>query len=341
MKTDKTEPTLIFLDPEAEYTELFSDYLKQSKDLPWTVRSYTRQEDLEENEKGRSASLLVLSERAYREGRPELQAGRTVILTESGLVGDVGCPLVSKYQPADEIVQKLLEIYIDLSGDRPLPFRERAGGQKTKFIGIYTPVHRSMQTTYALTLGQMLASEHRVLYLSFEHYAGLRELVPETQQKDLADLLFFLLSDEKRFLLRFHTIKRNIGGLDYIPPMKSGQNLLTIPGGEWLRLMDQVESLGLYDYVLMDLTESMQGLFDILRKCDRVYTLTREDRVAKAKLMQYRQVLALYEYEDVLEKTKNCDLPRFHSLPAEVEQYTRGGMAEYVKEAVRELERER
>jgi hypothetical protein len=339
MKSDQTEPTLIFLDPEEEYTELFSDFLKQSKNIPWEVRSYTRQKDLEENEKDGSATMLVLSERAYQEGRPEIRAGRTVILTESGLVGDVGCPLVSKYQPADEIVQKLLEIYIDLSGDRPLPARDRAVGRKTKFVGIYTPVHRSMQTTYALTLGQMLASEHRVLYLSFEHYAGLRELVPETQQKDLADLLFFLLSDEDRFLLRFHTIKRSIGGLDYIPPMKSGQNLLTIPGGEWLRLMDQVESLGLYDFVLMDLTESMQGLFEILRKCDRVYTLTRDDRVAKAKIMQYRHVLELYEYRDVLEKTKNFDLPRFRSLPQEVDQYTRGDLAEYVKEAIRELEK--
>ena len=37
----------------------------------------------------------------------------------------------------------------------------------------------------------------------------------------------------------------------------------------------------------------MQGLFEILRMCRHVYTLTREDRIARGKLLQYEQVYGI------------------------------------------------
>lgn len=336
MSQTEKEPLLVLLDTEEEYTLLFSDFLKRHRDLPWTVRSYTDEKELRNSEKDRKASLLVVAESSYREDAPVMDADRTVILAERGRWCSGDLPVVDKYSPAEDVLARLLEIYMEIGG-------EYAGGSArttgTRFIGLYTPVHRALQSTFALTLGQMLAEHHRVLYLSFEHYAGLRELVPETQQKDLADLMFFLLSDEQRFFLRFQTIKKSIAGLDYIPPMKSGQNLLTIPGGEWLRLMDQIRAMGTYDFVLMDLSESMQGLFDVMRKCEKIYTMSREDRISRSKLLQYEQVLELYEYDDVLRKTKRFDLPKFHRIPTDVDQYTRGDLAEYVRGTIREIRR--
>ena len=82
----------------------------------------------------------------------------------------------------------------------------------------------------------------------------------------------------------------------------------------------------------------MQGLFDILRMCSRVYTLTKEDRIAKAKLLQYEQVLALHEYEDILDKTKQLTLPRIHRLPEELELLTKGGLADLVKGLLKGLD---
>ena len=79
------------------------------------------------------------------------------------------------------------------------------------------------------------------------------------------------------------------------------------------------------------MSESMQGLFDVLRMCDRVYTLTAEDRVAQCKLQQYEQILKVYEYEDVLKKTRKCMLPKFRRVPEELLQYSRGDLAEYVE----------
>ena len=272
------EKLLVLCDEEEEYARLLTDFLQKQRDLPWRIHTYTSIDELMRSEK-EPVMLLAVSESAYSEALQALQPLRTVILNESGVIRWKDVPCVDKYQAAEEVLKYLLQIYMEVA-DTGLPRLRQ--GCRTKFIGNYTPVHRSMQTSFALTMSQMLAREHATLYLNFEHYAGIGELLPDLQTLDLADLLYFLNAEQEKFRLRLQTMLRHVGNLDYIPPMKSGQNLLTVQTAEWLGLLQKIEELGEYEYVILDLSESMQGLFEILRLCRRVYTLTREDRIAKA-----------------------------------------------------------
>lgn len=119
--------------------------------------------------------------------------------------------------------------------------------------------------------------------------------------------------------------------------MRSGQNLLTVTAGEWLQLLQRITELGEYEYVILDLSESMQGLYELLRCCRKVFTLMANDKIAQSKMMQYEQMLALYEYEDVLKKTCKCRVSKIYKLPEELEQYTRGDFAEFVREQMKEF----
>jgi hypothetical protein len=183
----------------------------------------------------------------------------------------------------------------------------------------------------------MLAAEHRTLYLNFEHYAGLMTLLPDSSSRDLADLLYFLSADKEKFMLRMQTIVRQNGDLYYVPAMKSGQNLLSVTEGEWRNLFKRIEESGEYEYVILDLTESMQGLLGIMRSCSVIFTMTADDKTAADKMTQYEQVLALYEYPDVLEKTRKCNVPRIRRIPEEPEQYTKGELAEYVRKQMEDI----
>lgn len=317
----------VLCDREEEYAYLMTEFLKRHRELPWEIHTYTDRERMLKEEKEEIA-LLVIAESVYAEEIQRLRPLRTVILNESGLKGQNAVRNVNKYQQAENVLRELLEVYMEITGEQQPWLNTR---YKTKFVGIYSPVRRCLQTSFALTLSQMLAEEHRTLYLNFEHYAGITELLPDMQTRDLADMLYFLTAEREKFKLRFQTIVQQKGKLDYIPPMKSGQNLLSVMPAEWMSLFQKIEEIGEYKYVVLDLSESMQGLFDILRMCVRIFTLTKEDRIAQSKLMQYEQVLALYEYEDVLEKTCKCSLPNIKRLPVELEQYTKGELAAYVR----------
>lgn len=333
MRTEEKD-ILVLCDREEEYARLMTDFLKLHKELPWEIHTYTAGSLLMQEERRTDISMLVVAESTYSEDMKALQPHCTVILNESGMMKWDRLQNVNKYQQADNVLRSLLEIYTGIA-DRQLP--KLVSDFDTKFIGIYSPVHRSLQTTFALTMSQMLAAERRILYLNFEHYAGVAELLPDMQTKDMADLLYFLEADKEKFRLRMQTIIRQKGKLDYIPPMKSGQNLLTVNMGEWMQLLRKIAELGEYEYVILDLSESMQGLFDILRICTKVFTMSKEDSIAQSKLAQYEQVLELYEYEDVLRKTCKCKLPQIRKLPKDLEQYTKGDLADYVRRQLREL----
>lgn len=330
---EKAEKVMALCDTEEEYAQQMTEFLQKHKNLPWELHTYTSVEDLLREEKG-VVSMLVVAESAYRDELQTLMPERLVVLSESGVLRWEKLTYVDKYQEAEEVLKCLIGIYMEIA-DVQLPRLHKSCN--TVFIGNYSPVRRCMQTSFALAMSQMLAQEHSTLYLNFEHYAGIAELLPDMQTLDMADLLYFLNADKDKFRLRMQTMLKRRGSLDYIPPMKAGQNLLAIAGAEWMALLQKIEELGEYEYVILDLTESMQGLFEILRLCKKVYTLTREDRIAKSKLMQYEQVLSLYEYEDVLEKTKQLDISHIRRLPGELEQLTKGDLANLVRGLIREL----
>ena len=332
---EKRIPVLVLCDREEEYAQLMSDFIKRNREMPWSVHTYTNVEELMQMEKNCPIDVMAVSESAYQEELSKLRPLRTVILNESGLMKWDEFVNIDKYQQAQNVLQSILEVYLEIA-DIALPRIQCAGN--TRFIGIYSPIRRCMQTTFAITLSQMLSEKYRTLYLNFEHYMGISELAAQTGAKDMADLLYFLMAENDKFRLRMQTIVQHKGSLDYIPPMKSGQNLIMISPKEWGLLMNRIEELGEYDFVILDLSESMQGLFDILRLCKKVFTLMKDDWIAQGKLMEYEQMLKTYSYEDVLQKTQKCVPPKVRKIPEELEQYTKGEMADYVRRLIGELE---
>ena len=325
---------MVLCDTEEEYAQLMTEFMRKQKNLPWELHTYTNVDTLLGTEQS-GLAMLVVAESAFRQELRGLAPGCLVVLGESGVMRWEDISYVDKYQEAEEVFRQLLGVYMEIA-DIQLPFLRT--NRKTVFIGNYSPVHRCMQTSFAITMSLMLAKKHSTLYLNFEHYAGISELLPDMQTLDLADLLYFLNAQKDKFRLRLQTILKHKGALAYVPPVKSGQNLITVTPQEWLGLLERIEELEEYEYVVLDLGESMQGLFEILRMCRHVYTLTREDRIARGKLLQYEQVLALYEYGDVLGKTKRLSLSHIQKLPEELEQLTKGDLADLVKGLLGDLE---
>ena len=325
---------MVLCDTEEEYAQLMTEYLRRHKNVPWDIHTYTDMGELFRKE-APAPAMLVVAESAYTEELWNLHPVRLVVLSETGLLHWVNLHYVEKYQHAEEVLKRLLEVYMEIADTGLVRL---SAGYRTVFVGNYSPVHRSMQTSLALSLSQLLARKHTTLYLNFEQFAGASQLVPEGQALDMADLLYFLNAQKERFQLRLQSMLKQIGNLDYVPPMKSGQNLPAVTAQEWLGLFHKIGELGTYEYVILDLGESMQGLFEILRLCTRVYTTIREDRIAQCKLLQYEQLLGLCEYGDVLEKTRRLNLSHIRRLPEDLEQLTKGDVAALAAELMGELE---
>lgn len=324
---------LAICDKEETYLKHMTDYLERKNMQPFIIRAFTDTRQLEKFVENHEAELLLIAENAYKEEIRKLPIKHVLILNESGNQVGQDVENINKYQSSEKVYQAVMNKYME--GKDGTVQRINAGN-RMKIIGNYSPVGRCMQTTFALSMGQLLAKKNKTLYLNFESYSGFAYLLNKNFSMDITDVLYYFNCEKEKLVYRLENMIQNINGLDYIPPVLSYQDLEEINGQNWIELFREIEKVSEYEYLILDLSDQMKGLFDVLRECFRVFTITREDGFAAAKIHQYEKVMQMMHYEDIAIKTKKWVLPEFYQLPPRLEQLTYGEMAAYVGKIIKE-----
>ena len=210
----------------------------------------------------------------------------------------------------------------------------RTGHKKMRIIGIYTPVSRCLQTTFSLTLGQMLARRYKTLYLNFENYSGFSRMLNREFKNDITDLMYYFGCAREKLVYRLESMVETVNKLDFIPPADILHNLTGIRGSQWADLFGEMERTSEYEFLILDLSDSLTDLWEVLRSCDIIYTIQRDEGLSMAKLEQYERALSAMDYGDVSAKTVKWKLPFFKKLPASFEELTYGDLASYIKKEV-------
>lgn len=176
-------------------------------------------------------------------------------------------------------------------------------GVKGSLIGVYSPIHRIGKTRFAMELGKEFAKKGPVLYLNLEEYAGGDFYFHDQTGKTMADLLYYARQEKGNLGLHISMMAGQEDELDYILPMPYVQDLQEVSTEEWLKLFDLILENCIYQKVILDLGDSINGLFQILEACHTVYTPYIEDEIARAKMNQYAENLRKTGKEKILEKT--------------------------------------
>ena len=60
-----------------------------------------------------------------------------------------------------------------------------------RIIGVYSPVGRCGKTSLALAMGQLLAREEKLLFITLDTFTGFSGLLDEQWKRDLSDLIYY------------------------------------------------------------------------------------------------------------------------------------------------------
>ena len=82
-------------------------------------------------------------------------------------------------------------------------------------------------------------------------------------------------------------------------------------------LISELTKNSTYDLIILDMSESVQGIYRILERCDRIYMPVSEDRISQSKLKQYDENVKQLKLEKLERIT--C---RF-VMPEQVEEYAK------------------
>ena len=322
----------VICDVQEEYSEHLFQILSEHFEGEYQFHLFHDLQKMRGFFKRNSAEILVIGEEYGTEITEKTDAGKKFILT--GIPGEreeAENISLFRYQPAEAMIRMIRKHagksrmskrknYPKDPGTpgRSLTSQSQAGEYVSEkrgkirirdeppvrgLIGIYSPVHRIGKTKFALRLGQKMASQVPVLYLNMEGYSGGSYYFQDGAEKDLGDLFYFLKQDKEDCGLKLTAMALQKGGMDYILPMKNEVDFRAVKEKEWISLLDIIKEKCIYDTIILDIGDSISGLYEILRQCVRIYMPYIEEDAALAKLDQYEKNLKEAGYGDILSRT--------------------------------------
>ena len=160
-------------------------------------------------------------------------------------------------------------------------------------------IRDSLKTSFALTMGQLLARNERVLYINLEEYSGFTRLIQARHEQDLSDVLYLYRQGAYNWL-KLKSIVYSWGGMDYIPPVRYAEDLNPVSYTHLtkMKLNEKIIEYDSYDFVLIPprirhiLYESDYDIFD-----NYVIWFELSDR----KLLLEDQIIKLHDYDGAVQ----------------------------------------
>ena len=298
---------LVICDQEEKYAAALAGFFMKNEELALGVQVCNSISQALEIQQMAPIDILLIGSTYPKAERMKIKAGNTFILVQSE---DAICEgqekAINKYQSGEMIMAEVIGQCAQ-TGETEKLFLGSNRKQDVRIIGIFSPVHRSRKTEYALQMGKKLAKTHNVLYLSLEVYGGIGGHFPESGQT-IADALYYARQEKKHLRAALAGMVKHIGPLDYLLPMRMSEDLKAVEIGEWMTFIEQIAEQSIYEVLILDIDEGIRGVYELLRMCSEVYVATMKDEVAKAKVFQFEEELHLMGYEDVRRKIVKKEL---------------------------------
>lgn len=301
--------SFVICDKEEGYAAALASFLMRKKELAFQIQVCSTPEQVKEIGKERPLDILLISEDWSLQERKNFHAAAVFVLTESerAVSGEGEIPLY-RYQSAELILSEIIQNCgqeLRTAGELFLQRKK----QDIRVIGVYSPVHRTGKTSYALRLGQDIGAAANTLYLNMELYGGIGGHFPK-EGSTLADALYYSRMEGKELGWMLTSMVSHMGALDYLLPARVSEDIRTVPAKDWENLLRQILTEGSYEAVILDLDEGLQGVYELLRMCTEIHMPAASDQIAVSKIFQLEEELHLLGYDDVKRKIQKKEFSR-------------------------------
>lgn len=289
----------VICDSQKQYSEKLLQVFRQKRAEGYQYYLFHTKEELKNFAQRKRIYILLLDEIYFQELYGEVQANRKMLLVKQKRKNRNGVRTIFRYQSAEEIWKQLQKE----PTKKTIPIKKSGKNLKGELVAVYSPIHRIGKTQFAIRKGKELAETEAVLYLNLEEYSGMDCYFSEKTEQNLGDLLYYLRQNKGNLGMRISMIAGQDDNLDYITPILYVQDLKAVKEEEWLNLCERIQEECIYGKIILDLGDSIDGLYTLLRKCKKIYMPYIEDPVAALKMKQYVENIRKLGMDEILEKT--------------------------------------
>lgn len=311
---------ICFFEPDERFARKLIDYWMSHGLKEYDICYYSDREKWLEDYRSISAELWLLDS-SLRTSISQIPCGQ--LLWWSDCIEDADA--VFKYRSAAvllHMIEGYLENEVTTSG--------------TQLISLYSPIKRSLQTTFGITLAHLLSKQKRVLYLNLEGYSGLERTLADTYSKDISDFIYDIRQTSENIPLILPKYIYRLGEIDMIPPVLNPNNLHDITEQMWLEALQKLQDTQLYDHIIIDVSDFIHGTFSILKASQVIFSLIKSDARSEAKWQQYCSILQESGCKDILQKTTTSEISQITLCCMTPEACLQQSAVAYVAQAARE-----
>lgn len=294
------------LDADESYAVRISQCINSRHALPFEARAFSDAEAYYECEHTNEVELLIVGESMYPKVR-DCAARKIIRLSEQSVLmegDDALC--IAKYQPCDNIIRDVINLY----GDK-MPIVRAVSDSRGKLVSIYSPNGCCGRTTLGLALAHIRGQRQRVLYINLEEFSALE--LPE-RRGSLSDALYYYLTGGGNARTRIMTVISQGNGFDYIPPAVCAQDLPQFSTESIMGLIGQLTELGGYELIIVDVGSLIKEPWRLLTDSDVILSPSPDTVHRRKKQSEFEKYLYSAGMEKIADRIVKVDIIRDNNL---------------------------
>lgn len=294
-------------DEDPFYAERLSDYVNRKEKGIFKAQAFTSKERLEAFAKETEVDVLLTGVPGDAEAISGLKAAQKIYLTEERDADGVREQSeIYKYQSGDDIIRDVMAVYCERAEIK----RELPGlvSKDKRVIGVYSPVGRCGKTSLSLSIGQVLAKDEKVLFITLDTFSGFTHILDEQWKRDMSDLLYYYKQG------RFHALRLNpivyyLGDMAWLPPLRYPDDYSQVTAAEMADFLLQILNVSVYDTIVLDIGNFDRQVLPILEICRVVYMPVKEDMISQAKIKEFEAYVERFGNKGIKEKFYKIHVP--------------------------------
>ena len=260
--------------------------------------------------------------------RDEIDSERVIVLLDSK-EGVEERNRIYKYQNCDVVLKEILKMASSIDDINVYINRSTT----MKVIAVYTPNDSRIATSIALDIGKLLSGRASTLFISLDGMSVIPDITGIEFDMDMSDLFCENMTEGGLSNAIIRSVRR-LGNMDVLPIMHNYQDMASVTNEEWKNFIKDIERKTDYEFVVIDLTESVRNLFDILKLANYICVATSKGTVEGYRYKQFMKEIEILYDSELKEKINTYFVDAGDDIPFEMSAGSMGPFGNYSKQFV-------
>lgn len=299
--------TLAIYDLESGYADSLMQYINQKQSMPFRTLAFTNKNALYEYLEEHHVDILLISAKDMERKLEDEDIEKIILLSNGEIFSEyIGYASIYKYQSSEKIIRELLDYFVEVNSSEKT-ISDVA--KDVELIAVYSPIRRTGQTIFALTLGQILANDFTTLYINMEEFSAFDKIFHQNYEGDLSDLMYFYKQNPGTLPIKLKAIVNTIHQMDYIPPLVYSKDLRNIDTEKWVQMIQAIAATGMYEKIIIDISSVVADVFSILEVCNKTFMPIADNPVSLMKISAFEEYVLKSEDNEIIEKCIKVKVP--------------------------------